>query len=313
MIRTDRNAPANGNGGNAQSDGGNAPVTLGVVDPAIDSVVSLAVAVLTTPDPVDKCDGAKLAATAIRDQTVPLTRKCDVPPPAFPARPDRPQIRDAKDMPKRRASGDAGRAALLHAIAHIELNAIDLAFDMIARFLPQIEKMHLNGTQFALDWGQVGIEEANHFSLICDRLADFDMVYGDLPAHDGLWDAASNTTQSLGARLVVAPLILEARGLDVTPAMIEKLEKAGDLASAGTLKVIYEEEIGHVATGARWFHNFCISENLDPEPTFHALQREFFPAGPKPPFNFGARKAAGLPEAYYFPQAKKSSGKMSTV
>ena len=151
-------------------------------------------------------------------------------------------------MPRRRNFGSqAGRIALIHALAHIELNAIDLAWDIIARF-------HDNRLPRAFydDWVGVAAEEAEHFALLADRLAALGAAYGDLPAHDGLWEAAAATAHDLLARLAIVPLVLEARGLDVTPEMILRLERADDTASAAILGRIYQDEIGHVAVGMRW-------------------------------------------------------------
>ena len=172
---------------------------------------------------------------------------------------------------------------------------------MIARFGSEISDRGLDLVQYCADWEDVGADEARHFEMICNRLAVLGADYGDLPAHDGLWEAATATAESLAGRLVVAPLILEARGLDVTPGMIQKLRRAGDAESADLLDVIYEEEIGHVAAGARWFHAICKDDSAEPEATFRALQRDFFPAGPKPPFNHGARDLAGMPRGFYEP------------
>ncbi len=146
-----------------------------------------------------------------------------------------------------------GRAALLHAVAHIEFNAINLAFDMAVRFAREADQLSLELREFVGDWIRVGGDEARHFGLIAARLKELGFRYGDFPAHDGLWEAAENTADNFLARLAVAPLILEARGLDVTPGMIRRLEGAGDNSSASILKVIYTDEIGHVACGERWF------------------------------------------------------------
>jgi uncharacterized ferritin-like protein (DUF455 family) len=221
-------------------------------------------------------------------------------PPLRPARPDRPLLCSPRDMPKRRRFGSpAGRAALLHALAHIELNAIDLAWDMIARFaetgLP---------CAFFDDWTGVAAEEARHFMLLSARLGDFGARYGDLPAHDGLWEAAAATAGDLLARLAVVPLVLEARGLDVTPEMAVRLERAGDAQSAAILHHIYQQEIGHVAIGRRWLADRCAAQGLDPEQVFHDRVRRFFRAPLKPPFNHAARAAAGFPARYYEPLAE---------
>ena len=204
-------------------------------------------------------------------------------------------------MPKRRAGGSpAGRIALLHALAHIELNAIDLAWDLIARFgaeaMPQ---------EFYEDWLNVAAEEAEHHALLAARLAALGAGYGDLPAHDGLWEAATATAHDLLARLAVVPLVLEARGLDVTPAMIARLDRLGDPESAAVLRTIYADEIGHVASGRRWFDALCARRGVAPTATYHDLVRRHFRGVLKPPFNAAGREAAGLPAAFYEPLAER--------
>lgn len=220
-------------------------------------------------------------------------------PVARPARPDRPALLPPQEMPRRR--GAAGRVALLHAIAHIEFNAIDLAWDMIARFAdPELPRT------FYDDWVKVGDEEAKHFMLLSQRLDALDTAYGDLPAHDGLWRAAQATSHDVLARLAVAPLVLEARGLDVTPSMIERLEKAGDDDSVAILQIILADEIGHVAAGQRWFTHIAAARKLEPAATFHALVRKHYHGRLKPPFNKAGRDAAGFHVDWYEPLATDS-------
>jgi len=220
-----------------------------------------------------------------------------LPVPDRPARPDRPELRLPRDVPRRKINaGTAGRIALLHALAHIELNAIDLAFDILARFadadMPEA---------FFDDWIAVGDDEARHFLMLQDRLRKLGADYGDLPAHDGLWQAAMETAHDLLARLAIVPMVLEARGLDVTPDMIAKLMAAGDAESATALTIIHDDEIGHVAVGRRWFEHLCANRNLDPIPTWQALVQIHFKGGLKPPFNVDSRGKAGFPESYYPP------------
>jgi uncharacterized ferritin-like protein (DUF455 family) len=208
-------------------------------------------------------------------------------------------LRPPKEVAKRRAFGSpAGRIALLHALAHIELNAIDLAWDLVARFsgeeLPRA---------FFDDWVEVAAEEAYHFELLAGRLAELGARYGDLPAHDGLWEAAAATADDLLARLAVVPLVLEARGLDVTPEMAARLKRVGDAESAAILHRIYHDEIRHVAAGLRWFDRLCRARGLDPLGVFHERVRRFFKGDLKPPFNREARNAAGFPADYYEPLA----------
>ncbi len=216
-------------------------------------------------------------------------------PPTRPGRPERPPLTPPRDMKRRRNLGaPPGRIALIHALAHIELNAIDLGWDIIVRFsnkkLPR---------EFFDDWVGVAAEEAEHFALLAARLGALGGEYGDLPAHDGLWEAAAATAGDLIARLAVVPLVLEARGLDVTPAMIRRLDHAGDRDSALILERIYEDEIGHVAVGARWFARLCREHDLDPAATFRDRVRRYFAGALKPPFNREARDRAGFPAAYY--------------
>jgi uncharacterized ferritin-like protein (DUF455 family) len=220
-------------------------------------------------------------------------------PPERPARPAHPILLPPREMKRRRNIGAlAGRIALIHALAHIELNAIDLGWDIIARFSGE----HLPRAFFD-DWVGVAAEEAEHFALLEARLAALGGDYGALPAHDGLWEAASATSGDLLARLAVVPLVLEARGLDVTPAMIARLETAGDRESAAILRRLYDDEIGHVTAGARWFKHLCDMRGVDPAIVFQDLVRRHFSGALKPPFNCDARDRAGFPAAYYAPLA----------
>jgi uncharacterized ferritin-like protein (DUF455 family) len=210
-----------------------------------------------------------------------------------PARPEQPVLLQPGAIPRRRAlTTTQGRIALLHALAHIEFNAIDLAWDIAARFPGQPR-------DFYDDWIAVGDDEARHFVMLRERLVALGSDYGALPAHDGLWQSALETRDDLLARLAVVPLVLEARGLDVTPSMIERLERAGDDESAAILKIIYQDEIGHVAAGTRWFHAVCRERGLAPEETWRRIVKARFKGTLKPPFNDAARAQAGLPEAYY--------------
>src|SRR4051812_40080414 len=219
-------------------------------------------------------------------------------PPDRPSRPDRPLLLTPKELPKRKAGGNAAkRIALLHALAHIELNAIDLAWDLIARF-GTAEMPHA----FFDDWVKVADEEALHFELLSARLNELGAAYGDLPAHDGLWEAATITAQDLLARLAIVPLVLEARGLDVTPAIISQMQNAGDDPSAALLKRIYDDEIGHVAAGMRWFETFAREAGHEPRSHWQALLRQYFRGVLRPPFNGDARAAAGMPSEFYAPQ-----------
>ena len=264
------------------------------------SLLEAALAVLNASAPEDKVAAAQTARARL-ETGAPIGEIGSIAAPDRPARPARPPLAPANEVPRRRLGSPAGRVALLHAVAHIEFNAIDLAFDMAVRFVSEIVARGLDPDRFVGDWIKIGGEEAYHFQLIQDRLTALGASYGDFPAHDGLWEAALGTRHSLPARLVVAPLILEARGLDVTPGMIEKLENVGDQASASALKVIYEDEIGHVACGKLWFHDVCNADGEDPAASFRSLKETYFAGALKPPFNHKARELAGLPRAFYEP------------
>lgn len=216
--------------------------------------------------------------------------------PDRPGRPDLPLLLPPREMPRRSTGGEKGRIALLHSLAHIELNAVDMTWDMVGRFV----HTPLPHSYFD-NWVQVGLEEAKHFDLLAKRLAELGSSYGELPAHDGLWQAAQATGHDLLARMAVVPLVLEARGLDVTPGMIDSLTASGDQSSAAILDIIYRDEKRHVAFGAKWFRFLCQREGLQPEPTFHALVRAHFRGPVKPPFNDKARSEAGLTPGFYRP------------
>ncbi len=216
--------------------------------------------------------------------------------PTRPARPDKPVLRPPREMPRRRIGGAKGRIAHIHALAHIEFNAIDMAFDLVARFLfTDVPR------SFFSDFIQIGVEEAKHFSLLNRRLKQLGSEYGALPAHDGLWQTVEQTGHDLLARLAIVPLVLEARGLDVTPSMIEKFKNAGDPETARILHIIYTDEKRHVATGMRWFLYHCQLSGKTPQPTFHDIVRTYFRGGLKPPFNDKARSQAGLTPGFYKP------------
>lgn len=216
--------------------------------------------------------------------------------PKRPGRPEKPELISPRDMPKRRkASSHAARITMLHAIAHIELNAIDLAWDIILRFGKSMPR------DFIDDWIKVADDEARHFELLNDRLNDLDSFYGALPAHDGLWQSAEKTAHELKARLAVVPLVLEARGLDVTPSLIQKFKTSKDLKSAAALEIIYREEVEHVRAGKKWFQYICDKENLNPQDTYHSIVKKYFTGRLKPPFNKEAREQAGLDETFYLP------------
>jgi uncharacterized ferritin-like protein (DUF455 family) len=205
----------------------------------------------------------------------------------MPGRPERPKLVHPRELPRRGFGSDEGRAAFIHSIAHIEFNAIDLAWDAVYRFrgMPP---------QFYADWVSVANDEARHFAMLRERLGDFGHDYGDFDAHNGLWEMAEKTAHSGLERMALVPRVLEARGLDVTPAMIVKLRALGDDATADILDIILREEIGHVAAGSRWFRWYCEREGVESEPTFRRLLAEYGRGALHGPFNLDARSAAGF-------------------
>jgi len=269
--------------------------------PAIPGTLAdCAVAVLSTADGRAKTALSRRCAAAwqaARDAGRPFPPgRAD--PPDRPARPDAPDLRDPREVPRRRPGTTEGRIAILHAIAHIELNAVDLHWDILARF-PDVP-MPLG---FADDWVRAADEESKHFNLLCDCLEAMGSHYGALPAHAGMWRAAEDTADDLMGRLAVVPMVLEARGLDVTPGMIDIFRKAGDSRAVAALDTIYAEEVTHVAYGSKWFHFLCGRHDRDPKETFHALVRRYFHGSLKPPFNTQKRAEAGMPPDFYWPLA----------
>ena len=228
------------------------------------------------------------------ERSLSLTSGTMRQPPCRPGRPEKPILLPPAQVPKRPLKSQKGRLALIHAIAHIELNAIDLALDIIVRFARRnMPRSFFDG------WVMVAKEEAKHFTLLRNRLADFDAQYGDLPAHDGLWEAAGETGHDLVSRLAIVPLVLEARGLDVTPPLVKKLRSFGDDKTADIFEIIYEDEKGHVAVGAKWFRFLCHKQGLPPAQTFATLVSKHFRVSLKPPFNDQARAANGLTPLFY--------------
>lgn len=217
-------------------------------------------------------------------------------PPIRPERPSRPELKHPHDLPRRGKGKLAGKCAFLHAIAHIELNAIDLAWDIVCRFVD--EDMPRS---FYDDWVGVALDEAEHFDLLEKCLQALDSGYGALAAHDGLWEAAITTKDDLLERLAIVPMILEARGLDTTPVAVQRLQQAQDFETASVLQKIGDEEMPHVAAGVRWFEFLCERRDLDPVPTFHAIAAARYAGRLKPPFNVAARDQAGMAQAYYQP------------
>jgi uncharacterized ferritin-like protein (DUF455 family) len=270
----------------------------------------MAVDVLTTADgrakaALSRGHAARWFAARETDQQLPIGHAI---PPMQPARPAKPDLLHPRDVPRRRPGSPQGRIALLHALAHIVLNAVDLHWDIIARFTH-----HPMPPGFYDDWVKSADEESNHFNLICDVLELMGSHYGALPAHAGMWRAAEDTADDLKGRLAVVPMVLEARGLDVSPAMIalfQKAAQAGDpnaAAAVAAMDVIYAEEVAHVAYGSKWFNWLCGRDGEDPKEVFHALVRRYFHGALKPPFNVEKRAEAGLPPDFYWPLADRDA------
>ena len=213
----------------------------------------------------------------------PPSQACDC------ARPASPKLVHPRELPRRGFGTDEGRAAFIHAVAHIEFNAIDLACDAVWRFRGMPEA-------FYADWVQVADDEARHFVMLRGRLQAFGRDYGDFDAHNGLWEMAVKTAHDGLARMALVPRVLEARGLDVTPGMIDKLRALGDDATAGILEVILREEIAHVAAGSRWYRWFCERHGVEPRARFRELLREYAGGVLHGPFNLEARLMAGFDE-----------------
>ncbi len=209
---------------------------------------------------------------------------------ALPGRPDRPVLVAPRDLPQRSPQTPQGHAALIHAVAHIEFNAINLALDAVWRFegLP---------SDFYSDWLRVAREEALHFSLLQAHLRSLGYAYGDFEAHDGLWMMTAKTAHDVVARMALVPRLLEARGLDATPPMQARLRRAGDQRAVEILDIILRDEIGHVEVGNRWFRHLCDQRGLEPQTHFKALARAHGAPRLKPPFNLAARRRAGFAEA----------------
>lgn len=242
---------------------------------------------LQLDDPVEKCQSvaavqASLAAGQLqRDEDCPLEK---IGPPGRPAR---PLLVEPARVPRRRLGSEEGRAALVHAVAHIEFNAINLALDAVYRFRDMPD-------DYYRDWFSVAADEARHFMMVSARLGELGYAYGDFPAHNGLWEMAEKTADSCLRRMALVPRVLEARGLDVTPGMIERLQQAGDEVTVGVLRVILQEEVRHVDIGSRWFRYCCERESLDPEPTFFDLLERYYGPSIRGPFNQEARLEAGF-------------------
>ena len=243
--------------------------------------------ILCIPEPAHKAAAARAlhgqgGPDAPLDTAQPLVR-----PEGIPGRPERPRLVPTLQVPKRSPFTPEGRAALIHAIAHIEFNAINLALDAVWRVdgLPRA---------FYMDWLRVAAEEAQHFTLLHEHLQSLGHRYGDFDAHDGLWTMAERTAGDVLARMALVPRTLEARGLDATPPLQAKFAKAGDLRAVEILDLILREEVGHVEIGNRWYRFLCRQRGLDPVAVYPGLVKQYEAPRLRPPFNLAARTAAGF-------------------
>lgn len=245
---------------------------------------------LVLDEPAAKAQAAAALLEACRGGAA-IDPDVSLPPlPAGPGRPPRPRLVDPAALPRRSPFTKEGRAALLHAVAHIEFNAINLALDAVWRFAG----MPLD---YYRDWLRVAAEEGRHYGLLAEHLASLGHGYGDFDAHDGLWAMAERTQEDVLARMALVPRTLEARGLDATPPMQQRLRQAGDLRAVEILDLILREEVGHVAIGNRWFRWLCERAGREPTAAYAELARRHRAPRPKGPFNLDARRAAGFSEA----------------
>jgi uncharacterized ferritin-like protein (DUF455 family) len=253
------------------------------------SIFDAALACLSAADPELKVALSRDTAAAWRAGR--LGMESASPPRAIqePGRPPRPELVPPRALPKRSLGSGRGRAALIHAVAHIELNAVDLAWDAVYRFrgLP---------VDYYADWVRVADEEAQHFGLMRGRLAALGFDYGDFPAHDGLWSLARRTAHDPLVRMAMIPRVMEARGLDVTPGMIARFRGVGDEETASCLAVILRDEVGHVAAGSRWFNYLCHERGLDPQVVYFQLLGEYLGGEVKCPLNIPDRRRGGFAE-----------------
>ncbi|HOL65409.1 MAG TPA: ferritin-like domain-containing protein [Accumulibacter sp.] len=232
----------------------------------------------------------KLRATEAIDMAEPIdTQIVLIPETVIPGRESLPPLVPPSQLRKRSMASSEGRAVLIHALAHIELNAIDLGLDIVWRFPAMPE-------QFYRDWIRIAQEEASHFRLLSDHLHALGFRYGDFPAHNGLWEMAGKTSQDLLARLALVPRTLEARGLDAAVPIRDKLKQVGDRRAADILDIILRDEIGHVAVGNQWYRFLCAQRGLDPVATYASLAVQYAAPRLRGPFNLEARRAAGFDE-----------------
>lgn len=252
----------------------------------LDNLQDAALCVLQVTDPQQKIELGIQVAKAWRAGELNLNNPIEAVKLPNPGRPEQPEQLSPQDMPRRRMNSAKGRMVLIHAVTHIEFNAINLAWDAVYRFR-DMPKAYYD------DWISVALDEARHFQMLNGYLLNRDCYYGAFPAHNGLWDMAVKTDADVLVRMALVPRVLEARGLDVTPAMLEKLRAAGDVEAVALLEIILSEEINHVRIGTRWYHYCCEQRGLDKLQTFIDLI-DSVQSKPKGPFNIEARLLAGF-------------------
>ena len=247
-------------------------------------------AVLIERDPWKKCELACALSWAWRKGSLAFDPDIQLPDISVAGHPDRPELVNPRDLSHRGPGSAEGRAALIHAVTHIEFNAINLALDAVCRFRQM-------PAEYYTDWLNIASEESNHFNLLNNRLNKLDWNYGEFPAHNGLWDMAMRTAHDPLHRMALIPRVMEARGLDVTPGMIKRFRRIGDQETVEILELILREEIGHVKAGSRWFNYLCEQRGLDAEATYLDLVHEYMGNGLHCPMHLQARLEAGFSES----------------
>ncbi len=250
---------------------------------------------LTTEDPIRKAEGVSRLQKAYLANQVSLDtdiviNAAQITNKPIPGRPDKPELVPPTAVKKRSMHSAAGRAVLIHALTHIEFNAINLALDAVWRFANM-------PTQYYADWLKVAAEEAYHFTLLSNHLQTLGYHYGSFSGHNTLWEMVEKTKEDVLARMALVPRTMEARGLDATPGIRDKIAQAGDQAAAEILDIILRDEIGHVAIGNHWFSHLCEQRKLDVIDTFAALCQQYKAPKLRPPFNIEARRQAGFTES----------------
>ncbi len=245
---------------------------------------------LTEREPRKKCELTTALTEAWQEGSLAFDPDIELPDISVAGHPDKPELVNPRDLPQRGLGSVEGRAALIHAVTHIEFNAINLALDAVSRF------RHMP-VEYYTDWLNIAAEESNHFNLLNSRLDKLDYSYGDFPAHNGLWDMAMRTAHDPLHRMALIPRVMEARGIDVTPGMIKRFRRVGDQETADILVLILREEIGHVKAGSRWFNYLCEQRGIDAEAAYLDLVREYMGNGLHCPMHLQARLDAGFSES----------------